>query len=119
MSRSQLELRQRSAITRIAALVLVNAMMFEEVLAQKDERVRPLQVALVSRHAAYSHVHVRDGQHGVYGHQAFERRFDQTSVVGPLLQELGLKLCLFGDVTGAGKDAAHAPELVTEYGSIE
>jgi hypothetical protein len=43
MGKAQLELRQRSAITRIAALVLVNAMMFEEVLAQKDERVRPLQ----------------------------------------------------------------------------
>lgn len=43
MTPSNLSERQRSAITRIAALVLVNAMMFEEVLAQKDERVRPLQ----------------------------------------------------------------------------
>jgi hypothetical protein len=43
MTTSQLLQRQRSAIARIAALVLVNAMMFQEVLAQKDERVRPLQ----------------------------------------------------------------------------
>jgi len=43
MTTSQLAKRQRSAIRRIAALVLVNAMMFQEVLAQKDERVRPLQ----------------------------------------------------------------------------
>src|SRR5947209_2169806 len=43
MTASKLAERQRSAITRIAALVLVNAMMFEEVLAQKDEHVRPLQ----------------------------------------------------------------------------
>jgi len=43
MTTSQLAERQRSAIRRIAALVLVNAMMFQEVLAQKDERIRPLQ----------------------------------------------------------------------------
>ena len=35
--------RQQAAVTRIAALVLVNAMMFQEVLAQKEHRVRPLQ----------------------------------------------------------------------------
>src|SRR3989442_8337857 len=43
MKTSPLLERQHSAIRRIAALVLVNAMMFQEVLAQKDERVRPLQ----------------------------------------------------------------------------
>jgi len=35
--------RQQAAVIRIAALVLANAMMFEEVLAQTDGRVRPLQ----------------------------------------------------------------------------
>lgn len=40
---SKVELKQRSAINRVAALVLVNAMMFQEVLAQKDERVKLLQ----------------------------------------------------------------------------
>ena len=35
---------QASAVSRIAGLVLVNAMMFQEVLAQKDERVRNLDV---------------------------------------------------------------------------
>jgi hypothetical protein len=40
---SKVELQQRSAINRVAALVLVNAMMFQEVLAQKDERVKLLQ----------------------------------------------------------------------------
>jgi hypothetical protein len=40
---SKVELRQRSAINRVAALVLVNAMMFQEVLAQKDDRVKLLQ----------------------------------------------------------------------------
>jgi hypothetical protein len=43
MKTSRLLERQHSAIRRIAALVLVNAMMFQEVLAQKNERVRPLQ----------------------------------------------------------------------------
>jgi hypothetical protein len=37
------ELRQRTAINRVAGLVLVNAMMFQEVLARTDERVRLLQ----------------------------------------------------------------------------
>jgi hypothetical protein len=35
--------RQQHAVTRIAALVLVNAMMFQEVLAHKEPEVRPLQ----------------------------------------------------------------------------
>jgi hypothetical protein len=42
MTTTRLVQRQYSAITRITALVLVNAMMFQEVLAQKNERVRPL-----------------------------------------------------------------------------
>lgn len=41
---SKLDPRQASAISRIAGLVLVNAMMFQEVLAQKDERVKNLDV---------------------------------------------------------------------------
>ena len=36
--------RQRGAINRIAALVLINAMIFQEVLSQRDARVKPLQV---------------------------------------------------------------------------
>jgi hypothetical protein len=43
MKTSELAERQRSAIRRITALVLVNAMMFQEIRAQKDERFRPLQ----------------------------------------------------------------------------
>ena len=39
---SQLDPRQKYAIQRIAGLILVNAMMFQEVLAQRDERVRNL-----------------------------------------------------------------------------
>ena len=41
---SKMDPRQASAISRIAGLVLVNAMMFQEVLAQKDKRVRNLDV---------------------------------------------------------------------------
>lgn len=37
------ETRQRVAVNRIATLVLVNAMIFQEILAQRDFRVRPLQ----------------------------------------------------------------------------
>jgi hypothetical protein len=37
---SKVELRQRSAINRVAGLVIVNAMMFQEVLAQRDKRVK-------------------------------------------------------------------------------
>ena len=33
---------QRNAVNRIAALILVNAMIFQEVLAKKERRVRPL-----------------------------------------------------------------------------
>jgi len=36
--------KQRGAINRIAALVLINAMIFQEVLSQRDGRVKPLQV---------------------------------------------------------------------------
>jgi len=40
---NQLTSRQRSAINRIAGLVLINAMIFQEVLSQRESRVRPLQ----------------------------------------------------------------------------
>ena len=39
---SKIDPRQQYAIQRIAGLILVNAMMFQEVLAQKDERVKNL-----------------------------------------------------------------------------
>lgn len=35
--------RPRQAVNRIAALILLNAMMFQEVLAKQDRRVKPLQ----------------------------------------------------------------------------
>src|SRR5438552_9492920 len=34
---------QDRAIKRVSALILINAMVFQEVLAKKDPRVRPLQ----------------------------------------------------------------------------
>jgi len=40
---SKLDPRQVEAIDRIAGLILVNAMMFQEVLAQSDERVKQLE----------------------------------------------------------------------------
>ncbi|MEM1668713.1 MAG: N-6 DNA methylase [Thermofilaceae archaeon] len=35
--------RQRDAINRVTALILINAMIFQEVLSQRERRVRPLQ----------------------------------------------------------------------------
>lgn len=40
---AKLDPRQAEAINRIAGLILVNAMMFQEVLAQSDERVKQLE----------------------------------------------------------------------------
>jgi len=41
-TREALSARERFAINRVSGLVIVNAMIFQEVLAQTDERIRPL-----------------------------------------------------------------------------
>lgn len=42
----QLNVRQLQAVARISALIVLNAMMFQEVLSKADARVRPLRVFL-------------------------------------------------------------------------
>ncbi|MEM4601934.1 MAG: N-6 DNA methylase [Desulfurococcaceae archaeon] len=42
-TKDQLTLHQRNAITRISALILINAMIFQEVLSQRESKVKPLQ----------------------------------------------------------------------------
>lgn len=41
--RTTTSVRQRNAVSRISALILVNALIFQEVLSQADPRVHPLQ----------------------------------------------------------------------------
>ena len=46
---NQLSTAQRNAVSRISGLVLTNAMIFQEILAEHEERVLPLQRMLAKQ----------------------------------------------------------------------
>lgn len=49
MAEQRLSSQQASAVSRIGGLILVNAMVFQEVLSEHDKRVLPLQRLLKGR----------------------------------------------------------------------